>query len=89
MCEIPGLTVYILVASGLVLLAALLAVALGGFHAIRNGSPSGAIALLLGLIVAATLIGAIVVGVSTLNAVNEARDSLGLPAVGVMDVCEA
>jgi len=55
---------YVLIAGACVAVAALIAVALGAYHAFRNGSPRGAIALLLGVIVIAVLVGPIVLGQS-------------------------
>lgn len=48
---------YLLIAGIVILLAALICVVFGIAHLIREGSPAGAIALLLGLIVIAIIVG--------------------------------
>jgi len=56
--------IYLLVAGGLIGLAAGTAVVIGAHHTFKHGSPAGAIALLLGLIVFAGLCAPFAMGYS-------------------------
>lgn len=63
-------SVFLIVAGGVILISALLAVAMGANRAFREGSPSGAMAMMFGLIVIAVIVGAVIYQTSLAEALS-------------------